>query len=173
MKQHDIKLIQEDLKSSLTQKRYTHTEGVIETAVKLAKHYGEDQDKAYLAALLHDSAKPISTDLGHAKKGAELAREQYGIDDSYIINAISYHTTGRPNMTLLDKIIFVADYIEPNRQVAPNLDVLRQLAFEDLDECLRRILKATLAYLQSNNVDIDPMTEQTYQYYLKMEQKKE
>ena len=76
-------------------------------------------------------------------------------------------------MTLLDKIIFVADYIEPNRQEAPNLDVLRQLAFEDLDECLRRILKATLAYLQGKNVDIDPMTEQTYKYYLKIEQKKE
>ena len=173
MKQYDISLIKEELKESLSEKRYAHTEGVIETAIQLAKHYGEDIEKTYLAALLHDSAKPISTNLGHASQGAELARKKYGVTDSYILDAITYHTTGRPNMTLLDKIIFIADYIEPNRQEAPNLDVLRRLAFVDLDECLRCILKATLTYLQSKNVDIDPMTEQTYQYYLEIDQKKE
>jgi putative nucleotidyltransferase with HDIG domain len=173
MKQYDINLIQTELRANLSEKRFTHTEGVIETALQLARHYGEDEAKTYLAALLHDCAKPISTNLGHAGKGAQLAREKYGVADSYILDAIAYHTTGRPNMTLLDKIIFIADYIEPNRQEAPNLDDLRRLAFVDLDKCLRCILKATLEYLKGKNVDIDPMTEQTYQYYLKMNQKKE
>ena len=93
---------------------------------------------------------------------------EYGIEDEDILNAIRWHTTGRPEMTKLDKIIYIADYIEPNRNHAPNLDELRRLAMVDLDECLYAILKATLAYLETKSDIIDPMTEQTYLYYKKI-----
>ena len=149
--------------------------------------YHEDMYHALFAGLLHDCAKgfpesaiitlcnsfqiPISDverknpGLLHAKLGARLAEREYGITDSYITDAIACHTTGRPNMTLLDKIIYVADYMEPNRCEAPNLDEIRRLAKHNLDECLYAILKATLAYLETKKDIIDPMTAQTYLYY--------
>ena len=101
----------------------------------------------------------------HAKLGAYLAYSKYDIEDQEIIAAITYHTTGRPEMTLLDKIVYIADYIEPNRNEAPNLPEVRKLAFVDIDECLYLILKDSLAYLQTKSEVIDPMTEQTYLYY--------
>jgi predicted HD superfamily hydrolase involved in NAD metabolism len=104
----------------------------------------------------------------HAKLGAYLAKADYGIDDEEILDAIRWHTTGRPEMTQLDKIIYIADYIEPNRNQAPNLDEIRRLARVNLDECLYTILKATLAYLETKKDVIDPMTEQTYLYYKKL-----
>ena len=94
-----------------------------------------------------------------------MAMEEFDIEDTYITDAICYHTTGRPNMTLLDKIIYVADYIEPNRDKAPNLANLRKLAFEDLDACVKMILGDTLEYLKQQGKDIDDMTEQAYRYY--------
>lgn len=167
--------------------RYQHTIGVMETAISLAERYHEDVKKAKIAGLLHDCAKGFSgkeklelcpkyglsisdaemqnPSLLHAKLGAYLAKEEYGIQDEAILNAIRWHTTGRPKMTLLDKIIYVADYIEPNRNQAPNLDEIRRLAHVDLDECLFTILEASLAYLATRSEVIDPMTEQTYFYY--------
>ena len=71
-------------------------------------------------------------------------------------------------MTLLDKIVYIADYLEPNRNMAPNLAEVRKLAFEDIDECLYLILKDSLAYLETKSEAIDPMTEQTYYYYKKL-----
>lgn len=167
--------------------RYEHTVGVMYTAGALAMRYEEDMEKALIAGLLHDCAKGYSSDkkielckkyhlpisnsekknpgLLHAKLGAYLAKEKYDIEDQEILDAITCHTTGRPNMTMLDKILYIADYIEPNRDQAPNLETLRHLAFVNLDECLYQILETSLLYLQSRDEVIDPMTEQTYLYY--------
>lgn len=145
--------------------RFVHTLGVTDTAVYLAKRYGADRKKAEIAGLLHDCAKELYPGLLHAPEGAKLAQSEYGIEDKEILDAIRWHTTGRPEMTLLDKIIYIADYIEPNRSLAPNLDEIRHLAVEDIDECLYTILRATLAYLGASRTSIDPMTEKTYLYY--------
>ena len=165
--QMNMEQIRESVKSRQSKKRYEHTLGVMYTAAALAMRYKEDVDKALLAGLLHDCAKAFAGDLEHAKLGAQMAREEYGVDDTYITDAIFYHTTGRPNMTLLDKIIYIADYMEPNRTQATNLAEIRHLAFVDIDECLYRILEASLTYLKSKNVLIDPITEETYLYYKK------
>ena len=101
----------------------------------------------------------------HAKVGSFLAMERYGVRDKDVINAILNHTTGRPGMTKLEKIIYIADYIEPNRKHAPNLSEIRKLAFIDLDRALMRILEDTLSYLETLKSDIDPMTKKTYEYY--------
>lgn len=94
-----------------------------------------------------------------------MAKEIYRIENTEILDAISCHTTGRPHMTLLDKIIYIADYIEPGRCEAPDLQEIRRLAFADIDECLYTILCASLEYLKSKSEVIDPLTEQTYLYY--------
>ena len=165
MSQYRLDELRKKIKLLQDAKRYEHTLGVMYTAASLAMCYGEDVEKALVAGLLHDVAKSFSTNLGHAPMGAKMAAEEFGVDDIYITDAICYHTTGRPNMTLLDKIIYVADYIEPNRDKAPNLANLRKLAFEDIDECLRTILEDTLNYLKQQGKEIDDMTEQAYYYY--------
>ena len=89
----------------------------------------------------------------------------YKVRDKDVINAILNHTTGRPAMSLLEKIIFIADYIEPGRKQAPHLDEIRRIAFQNLDDALLRILEDTIIYLQDFPDDIDPMTEKTLEYY--------
>ena len=92
-------------------------------------------------------------------------REKYGVKDQEILDAITYHTTGRPEMTMMDKIIFVADYIEPNRKIIFELPEIRKEAFTDIDVCIVHILKNTLEYLDGKTDVIDDMTEKTYDYY--------
>ena len=169
------------------QKRFVHTQGVEYTAASLAMRYGEDVERAQVAGLLHDCAKCMADEkllsacekhgipvteverrnpyLLHAKVGSYLAEKEYKIKDPEILSAILYHTTGHPGMTLLEKIIFTADYIEPGRKQAPNLKMIRQMAFIDLDEAVKKILADTLDYLKSGDGEMDPMTEETYQYY--------
>ena len=103
----------------------------------------------------------------HAKVGAFLARVLYEVEDEEILHAISVHTTGAPAMNTLDKIVFIADYIEPKRDKAANLKEIRKTAFEDLDEALKMILCDTIHYLNGskNDKNIDPMTLETYHYY--------
>lgn len=183
----DTQKIRKSVKKVLDAKRYEHTLGVAYTATSLAMCYGEDINKAEIAGFLHDYAKPIENDkkillcekynipineverknpfLLHAKLGSYITMKKYKIRDKDIINAILNHTTGRPEMTLLEKIIFVADYIEPSRCEAPNLDGIRQLAFQNLDETLILILEGTLQYLSTLENAIDPMTQKTYDYY--------
>ncbi len=170
-------------------KRFEHTLGVEYTAASLAMRYEYDLIDAQTAGLLHDCAKCLSdkTQLSickkhnlsvsavesrnpfllHAKTGACLAEKKYGITDQNILNAIRYHTTGRPGMGLLEKIIFLADYIEPGRKHAPNLSEIRKLAFLDLDMALEKVLEDTLGYLKSSGGETDPMTEKTWRYYRK------
>ena len=143
------------LEQELNYKRFVHTLAVAGTASSLAMCYGSDLEKAELAGLLHDCAKCIdvrkmqrlcekagleispyernSGSLLHSKAGSVMAAEKYGIDDTDILNAIRYHTTGRPGMSLLEKIIFVADYIEPGRYTAKNLPLVRRMAFSDIE----------------------------------------
>ena len=102
----------------------------------------------------------------HGRVGAWLAGHRYGVEDPEILSAIEWHTTGKPDMTLLEKIVFTADYIEPGRDQAPNLAWLRQLAFTDIDQAVCEILKQTLDYLRDQGGEIDPATEVTYSYYL-------
>ena len=183
----DKKDIRKKLKKELDKDRYEHTKGVMYTAGCLAMAYHYDVDKAMLAGLLHDCAKCIPTEekfalckkhnvllsqseienpaLIHAKLGAVLAETEYGVTDPEILHAIQVHTTGQPDMNLLDKIIFVADYIEPNRKLAPNLEELRALAFSDIDGCIAEILYDTLHYLNKKSGAIDPTTQMTYQFY--------
>lgn len=175
------------LKKHLDKERYNHTLGVMYTSAALAMRYGADMQKALLAGLLHDCAKCISNDkklkmcrkyhltvseaeyknpgLLHAKLGAFLAFRKYQIKDREILNAIASHTTGRPHMSILEKIVYIADYMEPGRKELPNMSDVRALAFKDIDECLYRILKDTLKYLKSRNMELDSMTEKTYAYY--------
>lgn len=179
--------IKKQLKKELEKKRYQHTIGVMHTAACLAMRYGSDMYQAMLAGLLHDCAKCISDKkqielceknhisirdverenpfLLHAKTGAFLARTQYGINDTAVLHAIEVHTTGIPNMSLLDKIIFVADYIEPNRDKAPNLEEIRTLAFENIDQVIYRILDDTLHFLNQKKGSIDEKSHETYEYY--------
>ena len=188
MKENTI-LIREKLKAVLKPSRYEHTLGVCYTAVCLAMRWGADLKKAETAGLLHDCAKYVDNRVIadecvrrgiflsederkvpavlHARLGAVMAREEYGISDEEILSAIESHSTGRPGMTLLEKIVFVADYIEPDRDRAPNLPMLRRLAFLDLDEALVAILSGTLNYLKSTGGFIDGKTKETYDYYIK------
>ena len=178
------------LEQELNYKRFVHTLAVAGTASSLAMCYGMSVEKAELAGLLHDCAKCIdvrkmqklcekagleispfeagSGSLLHSKAGSVLAAEKYGCTDPDILNAIRYHTTGRPGMSLLEKIIFVADYIEPGRFTAKNLPEIRKMAFEDIDETLLKILYDTLVYLNSTGNTVDPMTQKTYDYYRQM-----
>lgn len=172
--------IRKYLKKKLDPFRFEHTLGVAFTCQALAMRYEYDLNKAGLAGLLHDAAKrfdaetmlekclkreiPITDSevrdpsLLHAKLGAYYAKEKFGVEDEEILNAIACHTTGRRNMTLLDKILYVADYIEPNRYKAPDLPKMRKLAFEDLDLACLSIMESILKYLGSTNCPIDPIT---------------
>ena len=192
---HKITKIRRKMMTELDKDRYEHTLGVMYTAASLAMRYDEDIEKALIAGLLHDCAKCLSGDtkiklckkyhlnvsevekenpsLLHAKLGAFLAAKKYHIKDKDIINAIASHTTGCPHMSLLDKIIYIADYIEPGRKELPNMAEVRKLALTDIDACLYRILKDSLEYLTGMNVPIDPMTEKTYLYYKSKREEKE
>ena len=179
--------IRADLEQNLSPKCYCHTLGVMYTAAALAMCYHEDIDNAMLAGLLHDCAKELSvkdmlelltaqnidisdfernnSNLLHAKAGAALANVRYSIEDLCILEAIQCHTTAKPNMNTLDKILFLADYIEPNRNENPHLEEIRRLAFTDIDKGLLFALKYSLNYLKDKQAKIDEITIQTYQYY--------
>ena len=111
-------------------------------------------------------AERLALPVLHAKYGAWMAEHRFEVQDREILDAIACHTTGKPDMGLLDKILFVADFIEPRRNQAENLPDMRRLAFIDLDEALFQILEGMLAYLEREGQYIDSMSQETYQYYL-------
>lgn len=186
-KQLTMKEIRKAIRKAQDAKRYEHTVGVEYTAAALAMRYGASVEDALLAGLLHDCAKCLSDEklialcekyhvpvseteqklpfLLHGKVGAILAEKKYGVRNQEVLNAIIYHTMGRESMSLLEKIVFVADYIEPGRTRAANLNDLRELAFQDIDRALLRVLEGTLEHLKSNGWTIDSRTEKTYEYY--------
>lgn len=183
--------IKKSLAKELTEKRFYHTLGVEAVSFSLAIQHNCDMDKALLAGLLHDCAKclpnqelliqcdkynlPVSDVerrnpyLLHGKLGAYYSELNYGITDKEVHSAIAYHTTGKPDMTLLEKIVFTADYIEPGRSSdrIPDLGEIRKLAFSNLDEAVVRILSNTIKYLKSEGQEIDQLTIKAYEYYKK------
>lgn len=187
----EIVKIEKKLKKKLSDSRYQHSLGVAYTAGSLAMRYSADINKAIVAGLLHDCAKymtgeemleysvkkfidiseaeNVKPDLLHAKLGSYFAIKKYGIKDPEINSAIRFHTTGKPEMSLLEKIIYIADYIEPNRDKMPRLDVIRRVAFENIDECLKMILEDSVEYLKESGMKIDETTFQTYDYYVNNE----
>lgn len=189
MENVSLKKLRHSMEKTLEPKRYEHTLGVAYTAASLAMVHEADVEKALIAGMLHDCAKCMpfhkqidvcekhnvslseverteNSPLLHAKAGSTLARTKYGITDDDILNAISYHTTGRPDMSTLEKIIYIADYIEPGRKTLPNLSMVRKIAYQNLDDTMRQILNDTLEHLKEKGGSIDPMTKETYQFYI-------
>lgn len=182
-----IAAFREQLQTQLSPDRYEHTISVSYICMALAMRYGYDIQKAELAGLLHDCAKCFSNQaliekcqeqgilltqeeldapaVIHAKYGAWLAQHQYGIEDKEILDAIACHTTGKPEMNLLDKILYIADYIEPRRDKAVNLTQMRVLAFQNLEQTMFEILSGTLEYLEKKGAKIDSMTLDAYHYF--------
>ncbi|ROR29261.1 putative HD superfamily hydrolase involved in NAD metabolism [Mobilisporobacter senegalensis] len=186
--EYSIIELQEKLKYILPPKRFIHSLGVQYTCANLAMRYGCDIQKAQIAGLLHDCAKympdeemltlcrknfiPVteteekSAFLLHAKLGAFFAENVYNISDKDIIDAITYHTTGKPDMTLLEKIVYVADYIEPSRKRIHGLKKIRKISYDSLDEATYLILESTLNFLQKESTrEIDPRTKKAFEYY--------
>lgn len=172
----------EIVKKQITEHRYKHTLGVMETALELAEQYGEDKKKAELAAIFHDYAKfrdkeemrsiilsehmdqellRYNSELWHAPVGAFLVEKEVNISDPEILNAIRYHTSGRAGMTLLEKIIYVADYMEPGRHF-PGVDEVRSLAKINLDKALIQSIKNTINFLMKKDQPVFPLTFITY-----------
>ena len=171
----DLESIKKFLKENLSPKRYAHSARTALTAIHLAKAHNADPDKAYLAGILHDIAKemPVSEmqkyresisydissfpDIAHQFIGADLAVEMFGISDRDIISAICYHTTARPCMSALEKIIFIADKIEEGRKYPEN-GYLMELAKSDLDRAVLEILKITTSIAKSKGKEIHPLS---------------
>jgi len=173
----DNRNIAEVVKASMSSSRYKHTIGVAETAVELAALYRADCSKAETAALLHDIAREagdtellklcrernIEVDeiekdtvgLLHGKVAASIAHERFGVSDEEVLNAIRFHTTGRRYMTLLDKIIFIADMVEPGRNF-PGVEELRQLTIKDLDRAVVAGIDSTIRFVIERGLVIHP-----------------
>ncbi|MFD1773398.1 bis(5'-nucleosyl)-tetraphosphatase (symmetrical) YqeK [Paenibacillus rhizophilus] len=164
--------------TQMPEKRWKHTLGVMETAVKLAKKYGGDPERAEQAATLHDVAKywPVERQRGiieqnhlspellsydkqlwHAEVGAFVAETEYGIKDAEVLDAIRYHTSGREGMTLMDKIVCLADYIEPGRDF-PGVDRIRKLAKSSLEAGLVAGFDSTISLLLEKRKIVFPLT---------------
>lgn len=173
------------LESNVTRKRYLHILGVSEAAKTLAMQHGEKPLHAEIAALYHDILKDRSKEwlvsyireMGedpgegllawktlHAQAGAIFAKAAGGIDDERILDAVRYHTTGRENMKILEKIIFVADYIEPGRSFE-GVEQIRHLAESDLDGAVLSSLNSSISYLQKQNEYVMSLSLKAQIYY--------
>lgn len=185
----DLKTMQEKLQSALSVERYIHTMGVVKEAVKLADTFGTEKvrEKARVAALLHDCAKdypdemkkrlckeyhiPLdeimkkNTELIHPFLGAEVAKREYLVEDEEILDAVRYHTTGKKQMSMLDKIVFIADYIEPGRKPFPEREEAKRLAYLDLDLAMKFILQSTIAYVKEKKRVLHPLSTEALEYY--------
>lgn len=177
--------IHDYLKKNINEARYIHTLGVAETAIKLAKMNNVDEEKAKIAALIHDMAKCMPKDkqfeilknngvkmdkyllnspqILHGAVGAILAKEIMGIEDIDILNAVKYHTTGKENMTTLEKIIYIADYVEPNRKYE-GVDKIREVVFKDLDNGVFMGIENTMLHLLKERqlIHIDTINARNY-----------
>ncbi len=181
----ELSWLREQAYALLDPKRIAHVVGCESEAVMLAKTWGEDPDKAATAGILHDITKRFrgkeqlqlcreygivideeqarSPDVLHALTGAHLARERFHVDEE-IYSAIRWHTTGKPDMTRLEKILYLADFIEPTRDF-PGLDELRALAYRDLNAAMALALSLCLGNLRRNGQEIVPDTLEAYHWY--------
>ena len=190
MKTLDItQKLRKELEKELKPDRFDHTLGVAYTSAPLAMVHGANVEKALIAGFLHDCAKCLSHEeqlkiceknnielsdverrnhsLLHAKAGIYIASTKYEIRDREILDAIRYHTTGRENMSLLEKIVYIADFIEPNRKPLDDMNIIRQEAFSDIDKCLAHILYNSIVYLRTIGKECDDTTMKAYEFYKK------
>jgi len=183
--------IKQCVENQLSRDRFKHTLGVAEIAEDLAVIYGVDTQKAIVAALLHDIAKEFTVDekkqfcktydlsldeylnrnihLTHGNIGAHIAKEQYNIQDKDVLNAISNHTLGSNNMSDLEKIIYLADMIEPNRTFHSKLEELRRLAYANLNEAMKVALYSNIVSLSARNREIHPIIYSILEEYKEIE----
>ena len=192
MKYELIEMLESQLSASLNEKRFIHTRSVAYTSAALAmKWYKYEVDRVMIAGYMHDCAKCMSLNeqlrfaeenmiyvsdyyiahpkLIHAIVGPAVAQEQYGIFDREIHDAIRTHTTGAPDMSVMQKIIYVADYIEPTREnMVLCMEDYREMAFTDLDKAVYMIADNVLKYLEKTGADIDPATKATRDFYEKI-----
>ncbi|MDQ1912870.1 bis(5'-nucleosyl)-tetraphosphatase (symmetrical) YqeK [Paenibacillus sp. GD4] len=168
----------ESVRFQMPAKRWEHTLGVMQTAVKLAGQYGADPEKAELASILHDVCKywPVEEqaktlrdvsdpgdwldydkELWHAPAGAIVAKERYGVTDEDVLHAIRYHTSGRIGMSLLEKIVCLADYIEPGRDF-PGVNNIREIAEHSVEKALVAGFDGTISFLLEKGKRIYPLT---------------
>ncbi len=170
----DKKRITQYIERNMTEKRRIHTYAVVAVAKKLARRYGEDMEKAELAALFHDFFREVSNsamnvyvrqlglnpvyldkgNLAHSKIAALLMERDYQIKDRDIINAVSFHTTGRADMSRLEEIIYLADAIEPNR-VYQGIESIRETAYENLDKACLLSLEHSIEYISKRGLYLD------------------
>ena len=171
------------VKGRLSEKRYQHTLNVKKMAVKLARRYGVQEEKAALAALLHDAAKEIPKEemkalmaqypqyaeggesrpvpVWHGVCAAILARTEWGVTDEAVLSAIACHTAGKPGMTKLDKVVYLADMTSKERDW-PGVNKLRKLEMKDLDAAMLAALKQTNDFVLSQGKPLDPMSKAAY-----------
>lgn len=183
----NVKEFREIIRFKLSKQRFKHSLQVAEVARELAKNYRLDEDKAYLIGLLHDYAKGLPSneliniaeengllrdevdrkvpDLLHAPVGSWLVQQELGIRDREILQAIAVHTLGDLDMTALDKIIYLADMIEPGRDY-PGQERLKCLAFRDLDDAMLFGLESTIRYCLEQNRVLHPRTVAVRNHYL-------
>ncbi|KAB8127283.1 HD domain-containing protein [Gracilibacillus oryzae] len=170
------------VEKQLKKKRYEHTVRVMETAIKLAEHYGADVKKAEQAAIFHDYAKyrdveemrrwvisenlpqdllEYGDELLHGPVGSFMIEREVGIKDAEIQSAVYYHTTGKRHMSLLDKIIYIADYIEPGRKT-PGVEDIRAIVYDDIDQACWMAAQHTVLFLMEHEQPVYPDTFQLY-----------
>lgn len=175
--------INDYIEKNISKKRKQHIYGVRKIALELAVLYNVDAEKVEIAALFHDMFKELSEqemnnyvrqfnldskylnnrNLAHSKIAAIIMEKEYNITDQDILNAVSYHTTGKSNMSQLEKIIFIADAIEPNRKY-PSVEELRKIAYVDLNEACLLTLSKTIDYISSKNMFLDEDTIKARDY---------
>lgn len=184
----EIDSIREYLKNSISSKRFIHSVNVSDTAVKLAELYGCSCEKAEIAGLVHDCARELDRrqmldcidkegivvddltmsigELLHGPAAVHICKRVFNINDEEILSAVRYHTTGKENMSLLEKIIYLADFIEPSRTFK-GVEELRELTFKDLDRALLFAFDSSIEYIMEKNAPIHVNTILSRNYVLK------
>lgn len=186
----DINKIKKDLKEKLSKNRYEHSLRVADYCKRLAKIYKIDENRAYLSGLVHDCAKNLeefymlnkklnsdiifdteekdNENLRHAPIGAVVCKDLYGIFDEEILSAVRYHTIAKENMTLLEKILFISDKIEPDRKY-DTVDELRRLADFDIDRAIVKFLNDSFEYLEKKSQKVHHLSVKARDYLVNKE----
>ena len=179
----ETKRVTEYLQRNLKPSRYRHSLGVVDMATRLARIYGAEEEKAYVAALTHDIAKCLTPEqsnrlvryygldwkyynnpaIAHSKLGVEILKDEFHVTDEDILSAVSYHTTGKEDMTLLEEIIYVSDAIDVGRtyEDAPRL---RKLAEQNLHQTCLEVIEFSIEDLKMKKREIDSDTIKAYNY---------
>jgi len=181
-----MRYIEEYIENNYSEARKKHTYAVYDTARALSKLHGADEEKAGVAALFHDMFRDVkqrtlnyyikhlnlddkyykNINLAHGKIASVIMKRDFGIDDEDVLNAVGFHTTGRAGMSKLEKIIFLADAIEPGRKY-PGVSDIRELAYADLDRACILSMEMTIEFVNSNGFFLDENTEHAREYLIK------